>query len=206
MAKDYTMHSCREFVSKLASSAPTPGGGGAAALVGAVGVALGQMVGNLTVGKRKYAAVEEEVRMLMTECAYLQEELLNQVMADAEGFEPLARAYGIPKDDPTRDEVLEAAAISACAVPLRIMELCCKAIKIMVALAEKGSRLAASDVGCGAVFCKAALQAASLNVFINTAGVRDRTQAEELNNRANDMLSRYCDLADRVFNAVSGEF
>lgn len=105
---DDTMKSCREFVAVLASSAPAPGGGGAAALAAALGTALGNMVAALTVGKKNYADVEEALRGLMTRCEQLQAELLDQVAADKEGFLPLARAYGIPKDDPARAEVLEA--------------------------------------------------------------------------------------------------
>ena len=144
---DYTTKSCRDFVAVLASDAPAPGGGGAAALAGALGTALGSMVGALTVGKRRYAAVESEINALMARCRALQEELLDQVPADAEGFLPLARAYGIPKDDPSRAAVLEEATITACAAPIRIMELCCESLEAIRQLAEKGSRLAVSDAG-----------------------------------------------------------
>ena len=157
MAKDFTQNTCRDFVEVLASSAPVPGGGGAAALVGAIGTALGNMVGSLTVGKKKYADVEDEIIALKHKCDGLQKALLDQVPADAEGFEPLAKAYGIPKDDPNRDKVLEEATIVACAVPMKIMELCCEAIDAIAVFAAKGSRLAVSDAGCGAVCCKAAL-------------------------------------------------
>ena len=111
---DMTTKSCREFVTVLASNEPAPGGGGASALVAALGTALGNMVGSLTVGKKKYADVEEEIKALMKECDDLQTQLLDQVPADAEGFVPLAKAYGIPKDDPTRAETLEKATIIAC--------------------------------------------------------------------------------------------
>jgi len=141
---DFTLNSCREFVEVLASSAPVPGGGGAAALVGAIGTALGNMVGSLTVGKKKYAAVEEEIIALKAKCDALQTELLDQVPADAVGFEPLAKAYGIPKDDPNRDRILEEATIVACKVPMHIMELCCEAIDAIAVFAAKGSRLAAA--------------------------------------------------------------
>ena len=114
MAKDFTQNSCREFVEVLASNAPVPGGGGAAALVGAIGTALGNMVGSLTVGKKKYADVEAEIIALKAKCDALQKDLLDQVPADAEGFEPLARAYGISTDDPTRADVIEAATAAAC--------------------------------------------------------------------------------------------
>ena len=115
MANDSTRLSCREFVEALASSAPVPGGGGAAALVGAIGAALGNMVGSLTVGKKKYAGVEAEIVALKEKCDALQAALLDQVLADAEGFEPLAKAYGIPKDDPDRERILEEATVAACA-------------------------------------------------------------------------------------------
>ena len=203
---DFTQKSCREFVEVLASSAPVPGGGGAAALVGAIGTALGNMVGSLTVGKKKYADVEAEIIALKKKCDGLQKDLLDQVPADAVGFEPLANAYGIPKDDPNRDKILEEATIVACAVPMKIMELCCEAIEAISVFAAKGSRLAVSDAGCGAVCCKAALQSASLNVFINTKSLKNREVAEEMNAKANGMLDKYCAMADEIFASVRANF
>lgn len=199
---DMTMESCRKFVEILASDAPAPGGGGAAALVGAIGTALGNMVAALTVGKAKYANVEREIIALKAKCDALQTELLNQVEADEVNFLPLARAYAIPKDDPTRDTVMEEATVIACKTPMKIMELCCQAIDCIRIFAEKGSRLAISDAGCGAAVCKAALQAASLNVFINTKTMKNRAVAEDLNAKAQTMLDTYCPMADEIFNAV----
>ena len=203
---DFTQKTCREFVEVLASSAPVPGGGGAAALVGAIGTALGNMVGSLTVGKKKYADVEAEIIALKAKCDALQTELLDQVPADAVGFEPLAKAYGIPKDNPERDKILEEATIVACQVPMHIMELCCEAIEAISVFAAKGSRLAVSDAGCGAVCCKAALQSASLNVFINTKSLKNREAAEEMNAKANGMLDKYCAMADEIFAGVRANF
>ena len=203
---DYTTRSCREFVTVLASSEPAPGGGGASALVAALGTALGNMVGSLTVGKKKYADVEAEIIALKEKCDKLQTELLDQVPADAEGFIPLSKAYGIPKDDPNRDAILEEATVTACAVPMHIMELCCQAIDAIEVFAAKGSRLAVSDAGCGAVCCKAALQAASLNVFINTKSLKNRDTAAELNTKANTMLDTYCAKADAIYNMVRANF
>ena len=176
---DMTLESCRKFVEVLASDAPAPGGGGAAALVGAIGTALGNMVGSLTVGKKKYADVEERMR---------------------------AKAYGIPKDDPNRDAILEEATVTACAVPMHIMELSCQAIEYVSVFAAKGSRLAVSDAGCAAVCCKAALQAASLNVFINTKSLKNREVAEEMNAKANGMLAKYVPMADEIFHSVKALF
>ena len=203
---DMTMESCRKFVEVLASDAPAPGGGGAAALVGAIGTALGNMVGSLTVGKKKYAGVEAEILTLKAKCDALQKELLDQVEADEKGFVPLAKAYGIPKDDPSRAETLEKATVTACQVPVHIMELCCEAMEAIAVFAAKGSRLAVSDAGCAAVCVKAALQAASLNVFINTKTLTDRALAEEMNARCLGMLAQYGAMADGIFDSVKSGF
>ncbi len=199
---DMTEKSCRDFVAALSGSAPTPGGGGAAALMGAIGTALGNMVGSLTVGKQKYAHIEAEMLSLMEKCNALQKELLDQVQADEEGFLPLKEAYAINRDDPGREEALEQASIRACDAPLRIMELCRDALECIRIFAQKGSRLAVSDAGCGAVCCKAAIQAASLNLFINTKNLKNRETARALNSRAHQILRTCCPLADEIFGAV----
>ena len=203
---DMTMESCRKFVEVLASDAPAPGGGGAAALVGAIGTALGNMVGSLTLGKKKYADVQEEIIALKKRCDELQKELLDQVEADDKGFVPLAKAYGIPKDDPNRDAILEEATVTACAVPMHIMELCCQTLDCVAVFAAKGSRLAVSDAGCAAILVKGALQAASLNVFINTKTLKDRQLAQEMNDQCLSMLDKYCPLADGIFQQVKDSF
>ena len=203
---DMTMVDCRKFVEVLASNEPAPGGGGAAALVGAIGTALGNMVGSLTVGKKKYADVEAEIIALKAKCDALQTQLLDQVEADEINFLPLAMAYGIPKDDPTRDAVMEEATMIACSTPVKIMELCCEAMEAIAIFAAKGSRLAVSDAGCGAVCVKAALQAASLNVFINTKSLKNREVAEEMNAKCFAMLDKYCAMADEIFETVKAGF
>ena len=203
---DFAQASCTEFVTVLASNAPVPGGGGASALVAAIGTALGNMVGSLTVGKKKYADVEEEIIALKAKCDKLQADLLAEIELDAKGFEPLSKAYGIPKDNPDRDRILEDATVVACQVPVKIMELCCEALDAIAVFAAKGSRLAVSDAGCGAVCVKAALQAASLNVFINTKTLKNRELAEEMNKKCLGMLDKYCALADEVFNTVKDGF
>lgn len=203
---DMTTESCRKFVEVLASNAPAPGGGGAAALVGALGTALGNMVGSLTVGKKKYADVEAEILALQAKCDALQKELLDQVEADDKGFVPLAKAYGIPKDDPNRAQVLEDATIVACQVPMHIMELCAESMEAVSVFAAKGSRLAVSDAGCAAVCVKAAMQAASLNVFINTKTLMNRELAEEMNAKCLGLLDKYCAMADDIFNTVKAGF
>jgi len=203
---DFTEISCKEFVAELAGKSPVPGGGGASALVGAIGTALGSMVGSLTVGKKKYADVEQDVLDLMDKANRIQIELLGLVNRDAEVFEPLSRAYGLPKN--TEEEkaekarIMEQALRDACSVPLEIMELCCHAIDLQKEFAEKGNRLAISDAGVGAALCKAALIGASFNVFINTKSMADREYAEQTNKKANDMLDMYIPLADEVTEYV----
>ena len=186
----FSTSTCTEFVEVLASKAPVPGGGGASALVGAVGTALGNMVGSLTVGKKKYADVEDEMWELKAKC------------------EPLSKAYGMPRE--TEEEKAEKARVmeivlkDACSVPMEIMEKCCEAIELIVEFGAKGSKLAISDAGVGAAFCKAALKGASLNVYINTKSMADREYAEELNKKADAMLEKYTKIADETFESVLG--
>ena len=181
----FSTSTCTEFVEVLASKAPVPGGGGASALVGAVGTALGNMVGSLTVGKKKYADVEEEMWELKGKCDQLQKDFLRLIERDAEVFEPLSKAYGMPKE--TEEEKAEKARVmaivlkDACSVPMEIMEKCCEALDLIKEFAAKGSKLAISDAGVAATFCKAALKGASLNVYINTKSMADREYAEEHN-------------------------
>ena len=192
-----------KFLETLASSAPTPGGGGAAALCGAVGVALGNMVGNLTLGKKKYAEVQEDIAALNAKAESLREDFLALIDADAEAFEPLSKAYGIPKDEPARGEVMEAALLAAVQPPLEIMRKCVKALELIADYAAKGSALAISDAGCAAAITRAACEAAALNVFVNTKPMRDREKAGEINREANELLQK-CALAREIYNNVTG--
>ena len=196
------MENCREFAALLASGSPVPGGGGAAALTAALGTALGSMVGALTVGKKSYAPVEEEIEAAMTTLEALRLQLLDMVQKDAEGFEPLAAAYRLPKDAPDRDAVLEAATLRACQAPVEMMELCCRAMEQVAVMAEKGSRMAVSDAGCGVALLKAGLDAAALNVYINTRSLRNREEAERLNTACRQMQQHYGELAERIYDDV----
>lgn len=198
--------SITEFTEVLASSAPVPGGGGAAALIGAIGIGLGDMVGELTTGKKKYADVEEDIQRLMAKSQELRVKFLELIDGDAEAFAPLAKAYSIPKDDPQRDEIMEGALRVGCSVPMDIMRTCAEALDVVAEFAAKGSKLAISDAGCAAVACKAAIQAASLNVFINTKSMKDREYAEALNKEAHDLLEKYEPMADEIYKMVAAKF
>lgn len=207
---DFTQYSCQEFVTALASKAPVPGGGGASALVGAIGTALGSMVGNLTTGKKKYADVESDIKKLMEQAERIQSELLSLVEQDALVFEPLSKAYSLPKN--TEEEkthkarIMEAALKSACEVPVKIMEKCCEAIELHEEFGKKGSIIAISDVGVGVICLKSALMGASLNVFINTKSMTDREYAESVHIKVNHMLEKYTQLADNIYADVRSRF
>lgn len=199
--------SCEAFLEDLAGSAPAPGGGGAAALVGAAGAALGNMVGSLTVGKKKYAAVEADILVLNRRAAALRKRLEGLVQADADAFTPLAAAYKLPKETPEQQAhkaaVLKTALEGACAVPLEIMSACCEGIALAAEYAEKGSVMAVSDAGCAALFCKAALQAAGLNVSINTRLMADNAHAAALNAQADAMLAEFVPQADQIYEKLT---
>jgi len=202
----YIGYSCKEFTDALASGAPVPGGGGASALVGALGTALGSMVGNLTLGKKKYESVQDDIKAILEKAQLLKEQLLSLVDKDAEVFEPLSKAYGLPKNTEEekrkRDEIMENALRMACSVPVEIMEKAMEAIALHEELATKGSRIAISDVGVGVLLCKSALMGASLNVFINTKLMKDRQYADEINSRVDEMLKSGIKRADAVYMEV----
>lgn len=196
--------SLKEFADALASRSAVPGGGGASALAGALGAALGCMVGELTVGKKTYAAVEAEMRDLLVRAGALRDRLMDCVERDAEAFAPLAKAYGIPRDDPEREAVLERCLRRAAAVPLEILELCCEAIALQRNFAHKGSRLAVSDAATGAALCRGALYGAAANVRVNTRLMRDRAWAEATEAHVAARLAEYGALADEIFMDVYG--
>ena len=202
MAERLTDRSCSEFASVLAAKESVPGGGGAAALVGALGVALCSMVGNFTAGKGRFADVEDDIQRMLSEAETVRERLIELVEEDAEAFYPLSKAYGIPRDDPRRAEVLEKAAKNACGAPLEMMRQICHAIELLEEMGAKGSRMLYSDIGCGALMCRAALEAASLNVFVNTKTLADRDFAKKAEEECDEMLVAYIPRAEACAVAV----
>ena len=195
-----------EFLEELSSSAPVPGGGGASAAAGAYAAALGLMVGNLTTGKKKYADVEEEICESMKKLEQLRDKLTRLVDEDAKAFEPLSKAYGMPKETEEqkklKEQVMETALREACRVPLEIMEVSIEVMELLQVLEEKGSRLAVSDAGVGILFAKTSLEGASLNGFSNTRLMKDRQYAEELNQRADAWIARGRTLEQQVYHGV----
>lgn len=191
-----------EFLAELSSNAPVPGGGGASAAVGAFAAALGMMVTNLTIGKKKYADYEEEVKAVRDRLEGLRDQLIDLVDGDAVAFEPLSKAYSIPKDDPERDTIMENALYEASVVPMSIMETVLAAAKELEILVEKGSKLAVSDVGVGILFAQAAIEGASLNVYINTKSMKDRERAAALDAKADAIIAEGAALKARIYSGV----
>ena len=191
-----------QFLSELSSNAPVPGGGGASAAVGAFAAALGMMVTNLTIGKKKYADYEEEVKAVRDRLEGLRDQLIDLVDGDAVAFEPLSKAYSIPKDDPERDTIMENALYEASVVPISIIETVLAAAKELEVLVEKGSKLAVSDVGVGILFAQAAIEGASLNVYINTKSMKDRERAAALDAKADAIIAEGAALKARIYDGV----
>ena len=198
--------SCVDFIEVLASKAAVPGGGGAAALAGAIGMALGSMVCNLTTGKKKYAQYEEAIQEILEKAAKLEEELLSMIDKDAEGFFPLSKAYGLPttteEEKQYKAETMEKCLKVACEVPMNIVRLCYDSIKLHEELVDKGSKLAISDVGCGVQCLRAAILSGQLNVIINVNSMKDREYAEKIEKECNQLVDDGVKICDEVYENV----
>lgn len=196
----------QEFLEALSSKAPVPGGGGASALAGAVGAALGQMVTNLTIGKKRYADVGEEMTVWREQLEALGREFVRLARADEEVFAPLAACYRLPcgteEEKKEKERLMEENLLSASLVPITVMETSMKALDLLNELSEKGSRMAVSDVGVGVQLIRAALLGAVMNVYINTKSMKNREKANELNTYADQMVDKGSRLADAIYRKV----
>ena len=195
-----------QFIDELASSAPTPGGGGASAYVGALAAALASMVGNLTVGKKKYAAVEDEMQARLVRLDDVRARLIDLIAADERAFAPLAASYHMPMDTPEQRAEKHAAEqkalVGACEAPLQIIECVQEVVELTDFMVRHGSRLALSDAGVAATFARAAAEGASMTVFINAAAMDDLAQAAGYRNRANNLITRVRIRCDALFDYV----
>jgi len=195
-----------EFLDVLSSSAPVPGGGGACGYVAAVGMSLGNMVLALTTGKKKYAEFQSEIEESIGKATDITKRLAECMDKDAEAFEPLSKAYGLPKNTEEeikyRDEVMEKALLAASEAPLAMMETIMEAMELIARIAEIGSRIAISDVGVGITMCEAAMKGASLNVFINTKLMKNREVADDMNFKTDALLVRAEEIAKETFGQV----
>ena len=191
-----------DFCGLLASKAATPGGGGASALVGALGASLVQMVGNLTIGKAKFAQFEPEIIEITEEARLIGEELLRLIDADADAFEPLSKAYSIPKDSPERAQILETCLVGAASVPMEILRKVCRVIELHEMLLDKCSALAVSDVGTGAVFAWGAMYGAAMNVRVNTHLMTDIEEKSRINAEVDELMQKYWPMAEQTYEKV----
>ena len=197
-----------DFTAQLASAQPAPGGGGAAALTGALAASLTAMAANVTAANPRYAERSDALRALIDACETQRTTLLALIDADAAGFLPLQRAYAIPKDDPTRAARLADAAHTACLAPLAMLEHCEQVALLLPAALSTASPLLRSDVGCAAALCRAAAEAAAMNVFVNTGLLTpdERTVTEARAEHLRATVVQSCtQTADAVFAALRGE-
>ena len=199
-------YSCNRFMDELASKNAVPGGGGAAALSGAMGTALASMVCNLTTGKKKYAEFEDDIQRIMKEAAEIQKELMAMVDKDAENFLPLSKAYGLPKDTEEQKkhkaETLEKCLKQACSVPVEIVEKCFEAIKLHEELVDKGSKLAISDVGVGVQALRTGIISAWMNVQININSIKDQDYVGRIEKDIKPLVKQGTDICDEVYGKV----
>lgn len=201
--------SCLKFIDELSSKSPVPGGGSASALVGSLGVALGSMVGNLTIGKQKYADAEEEIQALLKKSEALIMRLNQLVKKDAAVFKPLVKAYGMPEETiwqkEEKDRVLQEELVQATKVPLAIAECSLEGLRLLDQYAKKGSRLALSDAGVGAAFCESSIKGSKLNVLINLKMMKNETLKAELLKKMAVVESEGIKLAGQIYEYVEGQ-
>lgn len=206
MGYDFKEKIIDEFTAELASKTSVPGGGGAAALIASVGVALASMAAAFTVGKPGYAEVNADMERLLSDCEDLRREALMLMDRDAEAFEPMNRVYKMPKDTEEQRQAkagaMEACLRDAASVPMKLMELCCRGIELSDEVSKKGSELLISDAGCSAAALQGALRSAYLNVLINTSSMKDRAYAESLESRAAELYGRGTEQAGSVYESV----
>ena len=198
MSQEMMDKTCREFAQALAAREPGPGGGSASAFVGALGASLCGMVARYGATNPALADRADDLTRAFTQADELAQELVELVAEDVRAYGQVSAAYGIPRDDPARP-----AAIQDALPPYRIMDACGRALALLEDMADKGSRQLLSDVACGAVFCRAAMQGASLTLFANTTSMKDRARAKELETACDELLDTWLPRADALARRAS---
>lgn len=198
--------SIETFLTQLASAAPTPGGGGAAAISGAMGAALVSMVCNLTIGKKKYVEVEAELKDVLAKSEGLRVVLTGMIGEDVQAFDAVMGAYGLPKgtDDEklARADKIQAALKTACDVPLACCRACRSVIDLAAITADKGNLNVVSDAGVAVLSAYAGLRSAALNVYVNAKGLEDRDFADERLKELEELLAEAGALTEKVYGVV----
>ncbi len=202
-----TKKTVEEFLNELASNSPAPGGGSVAALAGAIGAALTAMVCNLTIGKKKYLEVENEIKKVLTEIKPLQERFTVLVDKDTEAFNKVMEAYGLPKEGDEqkalRSAAIQSATKEAALVPLEVMKHCIDAIALVKVVAEKGNINSISDAGVSALMLQAAAEGAALNVKINLSGITDTEFVGWKSEEVESVLRTSRKLAEEIMERVN---
>ena len=195
-----------EFLDALASSAPAPGGGSVAALSGAMGAALVSMVCNLTLGKKRYAEVQDEVAALLEKSEALRHELTKLLEADVEAFMGVSRAYKMPRatdeEKAVRSEAIQQALRGATVVPMKVAEACVGILDLCAPAAEMGNKNAVSDAGVAALMAEAGLRSAALNVLININAIKDEVFSKENAGKLDALLAGKPELKDQIYDLV----
>ena len=194
--------SVRNYLEEISSNSPTPGGGNVSAFSGAVASSLGIMVCNLTIGKKKYADVEEEIKDIKFELSLAKEEFLNLAEKDNQAFDKVMQAFKLPKDTDEqkkkRSETIEAATLEAAEAPAEVLKYCSKIIPLLQTLAEKGNQNSVSDAGVAAALISTAAEGAYLNVLINCSSLSNQTVSKEILKKNDIILSEVSNLSRLV--------
>jgi len=194
-AKDWTL---AQYLARLASDSPTPGGGSVAALVSALAAGLGCMVAAFTVGREKYAAVEEEVRTILDALDAETRALLDLVQADMDAYSGFRAAYSKPKDAPSRPQAIQEALKASLAVPMAVLESSLRVARLLPELFEKGNPNLVSDVGCAAALLEGAATAAYMNVAVNLPSISDTDFAARIEAQGESLLAEIRQICRRV--------
>ena len=197
------------FLDALASSAATPGGGSAAAILGAMGAALVSMVCNLTIGKKKYVEVEEEMKDVLAKAEDLRHRLTGMIQDDVRAFDTVMGAYGMPKETDAektaRGEAIQAALKLATDVPIACCRVAREVIDLALAASEKGNINVISDAGVGVLAANAALRSAALNVFINAKMISDKSFVDAKLQELDGLLVGADAATEKAYDIVKGK-
>jgi formiminotetrahydrofolate cyclodeaminase len=199
----------QQFLDELASKAPTPGGGSAAAIMGAMGAALVSMMCNLTIGKKNYEAVEGEMKEALEQAESLRERLTDMVRADVEAFDRVMGAYGLPKDTDeqkqARSQAIQEALKAATEVPLKCAKACAEVVRLSKTVAEKGNRNVVSDAGVAVLAGYAGLRSAALNVYVNAGAIKDETFVSSRLDELSRILGGMGEVNEEIYQTVKNK-
>jgi len=198
--------SMQNFLDELAGKAPTPGGGSAAAVMGAMGAALVSMVAHFTIGKKGYEQVESEAAGLLQQAESLRLRLADMVRADVDAFDQVMGAYGLARDTDAqkaeRSAAIQAALKQAADVPLACAQLCAEVMRLTRPMAAIGNKNVISDAGVAVVAAEAALRSAALNVYVNIGAIKDEAFVTDRRQRLEEILAGAEQLTEEVYALV----